>query len=77
MHTKDRLMLKQRPKPQTAPNEEFSAEETAQRRDEVIRRMANTPPQPNGKPKSHHRGKKKRAGQDQRPHKPGRDGKAA
>lgn len=26
--------------------EEFTVEETARRRDEVIRRMANTPPQP-------------------------------
>lgn len=30
---------------------EYSEEETARRRDEVVRRMANTPPQPNGKPK--------------------------
>ena len=28
------------------PEEEYSGEETARRRDEVIRRMANTPPQP-------------------------------
>lgn len=27
-------------------SEHFSAEETAKRRDEVIRRMVNTPPQP-------------------------------
>jgi hypothetical protein len=37
----------------------FSDEEIASRRDEVIRRMANTPPQPNGKPKHHRRGKRK------------------
>lgn len=30
----------------SANNDKFSDEETAQRRDEVIRRMANTPPQP-------------------------------
>jgi hypothetical protein len=37
---------------------EYSEEETARRRDEVIRRMANTPPQPR-KPKNHpRRGKK-------------------
>jgi hypothetical protein len=35
----------------------FSANETAQRRDEVIRRMANTPPQP--KATTPHRPKKK------------------
>ena len=28
------------------PRQEFSAAETARRRDEVVRRMANTPPQP-------------------------------
>jgi hypothetical protein len=28
------------------PNEVYTEEETARRRDEVIRRMANTPPQP-------------------------------
>ena len=31
-------------------DEEFDAEETAHRRDEVIRRMANTPPRPRKKP---------------------------
>jgi hypothetical protein len=30
--------------------DEYSREETAQRRDEVIRRMANTPPQPKATP---------------------------
>lgn len=35
---------------------DFSPEETAHRRDEVIRRMANTPPQP----KTNHRPKRKR-----------------
>lgn len=38
------------------PNELFDAEETARRRDAVIRRMANTPPQPKLNP----RPKKKR-----------------
>lgn len=33
--------------------DEYSPKETAKRRDEVIRRMANTPPQPNANP-SHH-----------------------
>lgn len=31
-------------------DDEFDAEETAHRRDEVVRRMANTPPQPRKKP---------------------------
>jgi hypothetical protein len=34
----------------TSPDE-YDAEETARRRDEVIRRMANTPPQPRVSPK--------------------------
>ncbi len=37
----------------------YSDKETERRRDEVIRRMANTPPQPNGKPKPHLQKKKK------------------
>ena len=41
----------------------YSEDEAARRRDEVIRRMANTPPQPNGKPKPRRRGKKKPTGQ--------------
>jgi hypothetical protein len=32
--------------------DEFSEEESARRRDEVIRRMANTPPQPHVTPKA-------------------------
>ena len=42
--------------------DEYSPVEAALRRDEVIRRMANTPPQPNGKPKPRRRGKKKPTG---------------
>jgi hypothetical protein len=38
--------------------DQYGAEETAQRRDEVIRRMANTPPQP--KATIPHRPKKKK-----------------
>ena len=41
-------------------NEEFNADETAKRRDEVIRRMANTPPQPKVNP--HPKKKRKAAG---------------
>jgi hypothetical protein len=37
-------------------DELYSPEESARRRDEVIRRMANTPPQP----KANHRPKRKR-----------------
>ncbi len=39
-------------------DDQFSPDEAARRRDEVIRRMANTPPQP--KSKTSHRPKKKR-----------------
>jgi hypothetical protein len=35
-----------------SPEEQYSAEEAARRRDEVIRRMANTPPQPRATPKT-------------------------
>jgi len=40
-------------------SDNFGPDETAHRRDEVIRRMANTPPQP--KATSHHPKKKKKA----------------
>ncbi len=40
-------------------DENFSTQEAARRRDEVIRRMANTPPQPKLTPRQ---GKKKKAG---------------
>jgi hypothetical protein len=33
-------------------NEQYTEEETGRRRDEVIRRMANTPPQPRVSPKA-------------------------
>jgi hypothetical protein len=39
---------------------DFGADEIARRRDEVVRRMANTPPQPNGKPKPLRRSGKKK-----------------
>ena len=41
-------------------SETYSPEEAAKRRDEVIRRMANTPPQPKLTPRR--QGKKKKAG---------------
>jgi hypothetical protein len=45
------------------PEDEFSQEEAARRRDEVVRRMANTPPQP--KITTRHPSKrKKKAGAD-------------
>lgn len=37
---------------QVNETDEFSSEEAARRRDEVIRRMANTPPQPKVTPKA-------------------------
>ena len=45
---------------------EFSDGEIARRRDVVVRRMANTPPQPRVKPPARPLGKKKTTGQDQR-----------
>ena len=45
-------------------DEKFSEKETARRRDEVIRRMANTPPQPRTKTPARRPGKKKKAGED-------------
>lgn len=44
--------------------DEFLPEETARRRDEVIRRMANTPPQPRTKSSGHPTGKKKSSDPD-------------
>jgi hypothetical protein len=43
--------------------DDFSPEETAKRRDGVIRRMANTPPQPKAT-SPRRQGKKKKAGAD-------------
>jgi hypothetical protein len=45
-------------KSRDANNDDFSPAETAARRDEVIRQMANTPPQP--KPTTHHHPKTKK-----------------
>ncbi len=50
--------------PTNAGDKDYTADEVARRRDAVIRRMANTPPQPRVKPKSHRRGKKKPAASD-------------
>lgn len=44
---------------------EFSEKETARRRDEVIHRMANTPPQPRTKSPGRPTGKKKPTASDQ------------
>jgi hypothetical protein len=44
-----------------AKDEHFTDAETAKRRDEVVRRMANTPPQPKVSG-PHHLKKKKKAG---------------
>ena len=57
----------------TKPPAEFSDEETARRRDEVVRRMANTPPQPRVKPPSHQGKKKKPTVQGQKPRGAGKD----
>ena len=51
----------------TAPPDIYSETETARRRDEVIRRMASTPPQPRVTPKNaRHPRKQKLAGPDRR-----------
>lgn len=52
----------------TNKDEKYSDEEAARRRDEVIRRMANTPPQPKTKT-SRRQGKGKKAGVDRAVHK--------
>lgn len=52
------------------PSDEFSEEEIARRRDEVVRRMANTPPQPRTKSPSRRTGKKKPTGRGQADGKP-------
>ena len=46
-----------------APSE-FEPEEIARRRDEVVRRMANTAPQPHDRPKPHSQENKKPTVQD-------------
>lgn len=52
------------------PNDEYTPEEAARRRDEVIRRMANTPPQPRAKTPAHRPKRGKRAAEDQATHEP-------
>jgi len=47
------------PRKKDSPSSDFADSEVARRRDEVVRRMANTPPQPKSNP---HQGKKKKAG---------------
>lgn len=46
----------------TGKNDQYNPEEAARRRDEVVRRMANTPPQPHTKSPSRRSGKKKSTG---------------
>ena len=46
----------------TGKNDQYSTEEAAWRRDEVVRRMANTPPQPHTKSPGRRSGKKKSIG---------------
>jgi hypothetical protein len=45
-------------------DDEYSEQEAARRRDEVVRRMANTPPQPKATPSHPRQGKKKKAAVD-------------
>jgi hypothetical protein len=44
--------------------DDYTPAEAARRRDEVIRRMTNTPPQPKTTTPLSHQGKKKKAGVD-------------
>lgn len=52
-------------------DDHFSDKETARRRDEVIRRMANTPPQPHAKATTRPAGKKKTTAEGQAARKSG------
>ncbi len=53
-------------------DDNYDADEIARRRDEVVRRMANTPPQPRKKP-IRRQGKKKQSASDRVPLKNARD----
>ena len=44
--------------PTNTDDKDYTPDEAARRRDKVIRRMANTPPQPRAKPKSRRSQKK-------------------
>ena len=59
------------------PDEAFSPEEAARRRDEVIRRMANTPPQPRVKTPIRHPKTKKPTAADRTAPNPDADDKDA
>ena len=54
-------------------DDQFSPEEAAHRRDEVVRRMANTPPQPNVKSPNRQSKKKKPTASDRAAQKSDRD----
>ena len=64
-------MNERKPKKRNS-DDEFDADETARRRDEVVRRMSNTPPQPRQKP-IRRQGKKKPSASDRVPLKNARD----
>ena len=53
----------------------YEVDEIARRRDEVVRRMANTPPQPRVAPKKRQTRKKKTSGADREPSRKGGDGR--
>lgn len=57
-------------------DDKFSEEEVARRRDEVVRRMANTPPQPNVKFPNRRSKKKKPTASDRAARKDGDDKKS-
>ena len=57
-------------------DDNYDADEIAKRRDEVIRRMANTPPQPNVKSPNRRSKKKKPTASDRAARKDGDDKKS-
>lgn len=59
------------------PNDDYTPEEAARRRDEVIRRMSNTPPQPRTRFPARRPKKGKRAAEDQATREPRGDDKDA
>lgn len=58
-------------------DEDYSPEEAARRRDAVVRRMANTPPQPRVKAPTRHQKKGRQAAENQATRKPDADDKDA
>ena len=60
-----------------SPRDEYDSDETARRRDEVVRRMANTPPQPRAALKKRQTRTKKLSGEDRPSSRKGDDDRGA